>query len=44
MSLGIVAVYGLGLILLRYFDELDLQVIERFTPIPRVLHESSFFS
>jgi O-antigen/teichoic acid export membrane protein len=44
VSLGIAAVYAIVLILLHYFDELDLQVIERFTPIPSILRRSSLFS
>jgi hypothetical protein len=44
MAVAVSAVYGLVLILLRYFDDSDLQVIERFMPIPRILHRSSLFS
>jgi O-antigen/teichoic acid export membrane protein len=43
MSLAVAAVYSLVLILLRYFDVLDLRVIERFMPIPRILRKSVFF-
>jgi O-antigen/teichoic acid export membrane protein len=44
MSLALAAVYGLVLVLLRYFDAIDLQVIERFMPVPSVLRKSSLFS
>ena len=38
--LGFLAV----LVLLRYFDELDLQVVERFVAVPEVLRKTSLFS
>jgi hypothetical protein len=44
MSLGLTAVYAFMLLWLRYFDELDLRVLERFMPIPEVVRESSLFS
>ena len=44
ISLGLAVVYGFVLVLLRYFDDLDLQVIERFMSVPKVLRKSSFFS
>jgi O-antigen/teichoic acid export membrane protein len=44
ISFALAAVYSLGLVLLRYFDDLDLRVIERFMPVPEVLRRSSLFS
>jgi O-antigen/teichoic acid export membrane protein len=43
MSLAVEAIYCLSLVLLRYFDDLDLRVIERFVPVSAALHKSSFF-
>jgi O-antigen/teichoic acid export membrane protein len=44
ISLALATAHGLGLVLLRYFDGLDLQVVERFVPVPEVLRRSSLFS
>jgi len=44
MSLALAAVYTFTLLLLRYFDGLDLRVLERFMPIPEVVRKSSLFS
>jgi O-antigen/teichoic acid export membrane protein len=44
MSLALASVYGLVLVLLRYFDELDLQVVERFVAVPEFLRKTSLFS
>jgi O-antigen/teichoic acid export membrane protein len=42
-SLTLAVVYSCVLVLLRYFDALDLEVIERFRPVPKFLRRSSFF-
>jgi O-antigen/teichoic acid export membrane protein len=44
LSLAIALVYGLVLVLLRYFDALDLRIVERFIPVPEVLRKSPLFS
>jgi len=44
MSLALATVYGFTLVLLRYFDDLDLWVVGRFMPVPEVLRKSSLFS
>jgi O-antigen/teichoic acid export membrane protein len=43
MSLVVAAIYSFSLVLLRYFDDLDLQVIERFVPVSPLLRKSSLF-
>jgi hypothetical protein len=43
-SSALASVYGLVLVLLRYFDELDLQVVERFVAVPEFLRKTSLFS
>ncbi|HWY57358.1 MAG TPA: oligosaccharide flippase family protein [Terriglobales bacterium] len=43
-SLAIAVVYGSVLVLLHYFDDLDLQVVERFIRVPKGLRKSSLFS
>jgi len=35
-------IYGMGLLLLRYFDAFDLQVLTRFLPIPKAFKGISF--
>jgi O-antigen/teichoic acid export membrane protein len=44
MSLALTAVYAFTLVGLRYFDGLDLRVLERFMSIPEVVRKSSLFS
>ncbi len=44
MSVALASVYSLLLVLLHYFDDLDLSVIDRFIPVPAVLRKSSLFS
>jgi O-antigen/teichoic acid export membrane protein len=44
VSFGITVANGAGLLLLRYFDVLDLRALERFLPVPHLLRRSSLFS
>ncbi len=43
-SLLLLALYSLLLLLLRYFDHLDLQVAERFVRVPESVRNIQFFS
>jgi O-antigen/teichoic acid export membrane protein len=39
----IVFAHGCGLLLMRYFDAFDLNVLEHFLPVPKALRSSTFF-